>query len=156
MQRPLFRSLAAALIALPLTLSMAACDGDGSDEGGEPTGTLTATIGPSAYAATSFSRTPGDDLSIISNSDDGQLLSLAFVGISGPGEYSMINLFSSASQGVAGGYAGGGENYNIESGPVNITTYTDSRVAGTFQGMARGLIGAADLPVTNGAFDIRF
>ncbi len=132
------------------------CDGTSDDSSQTVTGTLTATIGGVAYTATSFSRLTANGLTITTTSGDGRSLSLTFLGISSDGQYSLINRALDPTPGVAGGYSADGETYNIDTGIINLTAYTNDGITGTFVGTATGLLGAPDLAVLGGSIDVEF
>lgn len=136
-------------------LLIAGCDSDsnGSDK---PTGTVTATIGGQPFSAVTITRTGSTNVTYRMTSSDDRKLDFTVIGISSPGQYSFFNQALSSGPGIAGGFYPGGESYAVDSGTILIQTISNSRFSGTFSGTARGLLGAADLSIANGSFDIQF
>ena len=117
--------------------------------------TMEATVGGQAYKAAEITVLTTNGRSVLTRSADGQKLDLTFIGISGPGQYALINQATTQGPGVAGGYiSAAGETYNIDSGTVSLTEYSDTKISGTFGGTASGLLGTPDLSVKAGAFSI--
>ncbi len=145
------------VLVFALLLSFSACDSDnGGNDRTEPSGSLTATVGGSAYSANSITILTNNGLTLSTRSEDGRSLSLTFLNIDSTGPFPLINRALTPGAGVAGGYFANSETYNIDTGTVNISTYTNSRIAGTFVGTASGLLGATDLPILDGAFDVEY
>ncbi len=153
----LFSGLVKACLVTSFLVAVFLTSGCGSDSGGNgsPTGTLTATVGPTAFVATTITVTGSTKRTIRTTNEDGFSLSLTFIETT-VGQYSLINQAFDTGPGVAGGYSASGETYSIDSGNISITAYSNNRAAGTFNGTARGLLGATDLPVLNGTFDISY
>lgn len=142
---------------LVFLLLLNGCDSDnGGNDQTDPSGSLTATVGGNAYSASTITILTSNGFTVSTRSEDGRSLSLTFLDINSTGVFPLINRALTPGAGVAGGYSAAGETYNIDTGSVNISTFTDSRIAGTFVGTATGLLGATDLPVLDGAFDVEF
>ena len=147
--------LVATVFIIGALLAGAGCSSDGGSDA-DPTGTMSATIGGVAFVATSFTKRDANGRSILTTSADGRRLDLTFVGISGPGPHVFFNPFLGSAPGVSGSYFANGETYNVDSGSIAISAYSNSRIAATFTATARGLLGAADLAIVGGMIDVTF
>ena len=150
------KNLNVILFLIPVILFVVGCDGSGDNSPNEPSGTLTATVGATAYTAATLGILTNNGFTITTRNSDGIRLDLTFLEVNATGQYPLINRAITPGPGVAGGYYTSGETYNIDSGLVSVTSYSSSRIAGTFTGTARGLLGAQNLPVMGGVFDIRY
>jgi len=144
---------------------MTACGGGGTGPTGGGSGSMSATINGTAWSAQSNliqfpapqkqghyplygARTAGNTLNGVT---------FNLVGITGPGTYRL-----GTAGGVSGGFASVNEGSAIwqtplsgAAGTISISTLTDSRIAGTFQFTAEGVVGSSGTrEVTNGQFDI--
>lgn len=113
-------------------------------------------MGGISYSASSITILTSNGFPLSTRSEDGRSHDLTFIDINSTGPFPLINRALTPGAGVAGGYFADGETYTLDSGSVNVSTFTDSRIAGTFTGTARGLLGATDLPVLDGAFDVDY
>lgn len=142
---------ALACLALATT---AACGGDSSGPG-TGGGALTARIDGEAFSSqfTSVQRTTG---SVYVNAGGAGARAIGFVfPDTGPGTY----IWASGA-GVSAGVSIGASHYGPVGGSVtiNATTFTDSRLAGTFTMKLTALAGQspATVTVTEGQFDIDY
>jgi hypothetical protein len=160
------KSTSSGILALALVTTMSGCGGDGGNGSGSGSSRLSADIDGASWSAdptvlnlvgVPYAQ-PGTYTLVGSNRAVTQTLSITLYNIREAGVYPLgVGVSVPGGSGLVSDQTGGWATIQSgDAGTIDITTLTDSRMAGTFNFVAEALSGTATgtVEVTNGEFDL--